>query len=47
MNNLSSIVKQLKAEPDRVRKQLLTLEAHLRHLLVPIVGASPAANGGR
>ena len=47
MPNLSSLVKQLKQERDRVKRELSGLEAALTAFASAYSGKSPAANGGR
>jgi hypothetical protein len=42
MPNLSGVMKQLKAERDRVRKQLLTLEAALTAFASAYSGSKPS-----
>jgi hypothetical protein len=46
MANLSSIVKQLKKERDRVAKQLWGMKLRLGRSLVFMVGANRVVNGG-
>ena len=47
MPSVSSLVKQLKKERDRVEKQLSGLTRHLRRLPKFMVGASRVVNSGR